>query len=1119
MFDFGAYSNQKANNVCGCNTRNNKKDGGDGMSVMMFIMCGICVRSATIGITSIVHRSTKDKGTLFFFLLCIVNSMLSFGYANVMNNDSLSAVVTFRYLIVAGLVYSMQAILYLLVELADNQSRIIKKLAGLLLVIGTVAFLTASDGSNIQLVDHHANLIGYVLNQNWSIYFVSMYVLLVSLLALYVLYNWWEKTTIKRVKLQAGIYTIAFVLLSVSIQMVILIPLNGITMPPLSSVFIFLFINFVQQISKRFKTFNISFENLATQIYANVKIPILVTDFHGQIILANEATFSYFHIDSEPLYKTSINELFAKAAKEEETATKPVSLSHTFETKTSDGTRSVLVAKTGYNDNYGDLICSIYMIQDITETKRLIHQLNESIVEAEVANKAKSSFLANMSHEIRTPMNAIVGMAEITLQMELAPAIAANINSIRSAGLGLVTIINDILDFSKIELGKMEVVESEYILSSVIVDIVNMFAIRMANTEVLLLVDVNPRIPMYLIGDEIRLKQILVNIIGNAVKFTQKGYVKLEIDGAFDDHNETYSLFFNVVDTGIGIKEEDIPELFEMFTQVDTKKNRNIRGTGLGLSISKNLCQLMGGDITVESTYGEGSTFSIEVKQKVRRDNAPLTYVENPADKYVVIFEPDENLRQSFERMLTNLEVRHRVYAMPEAYLSALVQEDVTHTAIRMELIDTQIGEAMQAVQDKVKLILVTNIYSKPQTSIACSEIYLPFYAFQMADILNNKESRFIAKDRGADYSITPIPKAKVLVVDDTFVNLQVAQGLLAPYQMTVHTASSGQEAIEMVTTYDYDVVFMDHMMPVMDGVEATHAIRAMGGKYKDLTIIALTANAIAGAKEMFMSEGFDDFLAKPIETSKLKGIVKKWLASKYSDLSEEQSLMNAATEHEQIQIVQKADDLLDYEKGLGFLGGNPQLFLSILKTYYMDLRPKIETLDKTQKNGDIRLYGVTAHSIKSTSISLGVRDIPEISYALEKASKEGDKEYIFTHHGVLIEHLERLITEIERRFGTYIGAASNANDTDVGATEKEITASRIDDRLLAELMDAIDFCDPKLSASILAKIRTEIYPPKVEGFLNKLGPYIEQSNFTKAESILRTHMKGDDDCVENYDY
>ncbi len=544
-----------------------------------------------------------------------------------------------------------------------------------------------------------------------------------------------------------------------------------------------------------------------------------------------------------------------------------------------------------------------------TMSESLMHQIEM----ADSANRAKSAFLSNMSHEIRTPITAVLGFNEMILRETDDKDILLYAENIRNSGNTLLGLINDILDFSKIEAGKLEIIPVDYDLSSMLNDLVNMVRVRAEEKGLTLELDFDRNIPRILNGDEIRIKQIITNILSNAVKYTERGAVSFTV--GYEDLKEDDSVLLRVAvrDTGIGIREEDIKHIFSEFERVDVTRNRNIEGTGLGMSITQSLLKMMGSSLQVESVYGVGSVFSFELKQQViRRD--PL-------------------------------------------------------------------GDYQAS-------------YTK---SISGRERY---------------QSRFTAGN------------ARILMVDDNSTNLLVFRGLVKQTLIKVDTAESGDEALSMCGDEKYDIIFLDHMMPHKDGIETLHELKEMkDSPNADTPVISLTANAVSGAREVYIREGFSDYLTKPIDPEKLEEMMLSYLPKEKIDKRGKPGVAGAAPSQNAAESgrmtglsVLMNQGYIDLQSGIGHCGSK-ELYMEVLRSYYGKIDETREALDRFLRENDTENYAIRIHAAKSTSRTIGADALGEKAALLEQAARNGDHQYIRENHEAFLTEYGKVQRILARVF------------------------------------------------------------------------------------------------------
>ena len=628
---------------------------------------------------------------------------------------------------------------------------------------------------------------------------------------------------------------------------------------------------------------------------------------------------------------------------------------------------------------------------------------------AEQGSRAKSDFLAKMSHEIRTPMNAIIGMTELALRSGEINSSMEHMQTVKQASANLLSIINDILDFSKIETGNLEIIPGEYHFSSLLNDVISIIRMRTVDTRVRFVVNIDSRLPDKYTGDVVRIRQILLNLLNNAVKYTEKGFVSLCVNGENIDGNKI-KLTMEVKDSGIGIKEEDLGKLFNDYSQLDLIRNRNIEGAGLGLAITKSIVNAMNGEITVDSTYGIGSTFTVTLPQLINSP-APMASVINSGNKNVLIYERRKICANSIVYSIENLGVNYTLVSDDLEFLEHISGEKYTFLFISYYLYKKNIDIIIR-YGAAVKIVVLTEFgESIPDSNM--SALAMPIHSITIAEVLNGVMSSFTYSESQEMIVRFTAPTARILIVDDIRTNLKVAEGLLLPYKMKIDLCHSGFEALDMLKASRYDLIFMDHKMPDMDGVETVRRIRMMGEEdsyYSNVPIVALTANAVAGTMDMFLQNGFNDYLSKPVDTVKMNSVLGKWLPKEKQTGSITETAMPDVPAQGNQNITLEG---VDIDRGIMFSGGKIDLYLETLSIFYKDGLEKIQEIKTCIDENDLRVYTIHVHALKSASANIGAESLSEEAKALEMAGDRGDSTYIEENNELFINNLKLFLDRI----------------------------------------------------------------------------------------------------------
>ena len=596
---------------------------------------------------------------------------------------------------------------------------------------------------------------------------------------------------------------------------------------------------------------------------------------------------------------------------------------------------------------------TIYRLMEYIELVKTRQSIEDQLNIEKSANEAKSRFLSNISHEIRTPINAVLGFDEMILRESNDSTVIQYAKDIQSSGKTLLALINDVLDFSKIEAGKLEIIPVEYELRSLINDVVNMARVRAIDKNLEMIVNVEEEIPHVLFGDEVRIKQCIINIVTNAIKYTEVGsvtiditYKNIEAENPEDAYDENKILLeVKVTDTGIGIKEEDIDKLSGAFERIDEKRNRTIEGSGLGINIVNSLLSMMDSKLKVKSEYGKGSEFSFAIAQKV------------------VDMEPIGNFSEAYN----------------------------------------------EAVKD-------------------AHDYHETFHA----------------------------PDARILVVDDTKTNLTVVEGLLKKTQIAVDTAMSGMEALDLITKNKYDIIFLDHRMPEMDGIQTFHAMEELSGNLNKKTpVIALTANAVSGSREMYFKEGFTNYMSKPVDPIKLEDMIMSYLPSfKVSRPGDKDFVSNEEeekeTDKEAMQDILKVSGV-DIETAIARCG-SPEVAIEVMKDFKLAIDERAGLIERYEAEGNIKNYTIYVHGLKSSARAIGAIDLADKAEYLEQCGNDEN-----------IEEIKKLTPELLNLYRSYnVKLSSLTQEEDNGkpeidASELESAYASIKEFVSASYFDSAD--------------------------------------------------------------
>ncbi len=727
----------------------------------------------------------------------------------------------------------------------------------------------------------------------------------------------------------------------------------------------------------------------------------------------------------------------------------------------------------------------------------------------EETNKRSEDFLTNVSHELRTPINAVTGITAVLQESETDGEKRRNLSSVQRAGRRLSDQIGDILDYTEIDTGRLMISKSGYMISSLIYDLAAELDFMWSDSGNELIMNIDPSLPAGLIGDSAKIAKIIRHLADNALKFTKDGGVYVKVYGMKRDYG--INLCISVQDTGIGISRDQLERLTDHFYQADAGRARKVGGIGLGLAVVQGLVMSMDGFMHIESEVGVGTTVHVSIPQGVS-DAEPCMSVDKPDEVCVGCFlYPDRYtvpaVRDYYNEMIRELGdglgIKVHYCISMEELRKVMDKYRLTHLFVGRNEYE-ECRNYLAKYDKKLHLAVSTGRTDEPIGDKSVKLLKKPFTVFSILQILNERED-YAGREEAKPY----LPGIQTLVVDDDGMNLIVARGILGMYGMTVDTAGGGAESIDMVGKKDYDLIFMDHMMPEMDGIEAMHRIRKILKSDQHTVIVALTANAVSGAREMFLDEGFDEFLAKPIEPLLLERTLRKLLpATAFAQPGEErkEKAVSSAGTKTQEKTVSKVEEKgfmeklsdagFDTQQALVYCGNDESFYEEMLRAFVSESKDKKKNLQHFCDIMDVDNYRIAVHALKSGSRTIGAMQLSEQAKALEEAAKTGNTDYLSTNHDMLNISYDGVVSLISNVLPGM--SKPEASDEQGGPGDADW------DTLLNELRSAIDGFDSDAAQAVMDKAAGATHDGKpCSEILKKVFDALLEYDFMAASEAL----------------